>query len=343
MNKLLLAITLVLLFVSCTSEDQIRKTAYPDLYDGKYDSEFPYRSSSEQLEKISNTIRLVNSIAFYRTYHFEKEDSITVDSVRQGKLKNYLPGSTSFEETASGTGTLIYYSRRTVAILTCNHVIDFQDSVKTYYITKEGKNTGLLKDFSVVVKQDIYVVPFFEDGTFEVIARDENLDIAILSKRLITQPTFSVPTFNFPKGSADELSWGTFVYVFGFPANNKMISKAIVSNPNYDKNSSFLIDAVANRGMSGGIVLAIRDGVPNFELVGMVLSTPATFEYTVRPYKDNNLVIGSEYTGPLIADTHRNIIYGIARVLSINAISDFLDDNSEIFSKYQIDPDALLK
>lgn len=48
-----------LFIISCASEDRIRQTVYPNLYDGKYDSEFLYRSGSEQLEEISNTIRLL--------------------------------------------------------------------------------------------------------------------------------------------------------------------------------------------------------------------------------------------------------------------------------------------
>ena len=50
----------------------------------------------------------------------------------------------------------------------------------------------------------------------------------------------------------------------------------------------FLVDAVFNRGYSGGIVLAIRDGVPNFELVGLVKSVPAEYEYVMKPIMTNN-------------------------------------------------------
>jgi hypothetical protein len=82
-QKIILIFVSALLFYSCTSENQVRQTDYPNLYDGKYDSEFPYRNSSEQLEEISNTISLVNSIAFYRTYHFEINDSITINAIKK--------------------------------------------------------------------------------------------------------------------------------------------------------------------------------------------------------------------------------------------------------------------
>ncbi len=343
MQKISAFILLTFVLLSCTSENDIRRTAYPDLFDGNYDSEFPYRNSSEQLEEISNTIRLVNSIAYYRTYNFEPSDSITIESINRGEYKEFGENSTSFEETASGTGTLIYNSGKTVAILTCAHIITFPDSVKTYYLTENGKNTGLLKNFSVIVKQDIYVVPFFEEGNFEILVIDNDLDIAIVSKKLKQLPIFGLEKLDVPMGKATDLKWGTFVYVFGFPANYKMISKAIVSSPNYDKKESFLIDVVANQGLSGGMVLAIRDGVPNFELVGMVRSAPAEYEYVFRPQRDQEIFIGSEYKGPLISGTRKNIKYGITKVLSIESILEFIDDNSDEIEDGGVNPGLFFK
>lgn len=342
-QKIILIFVSALLFYSCTSENQVRQTDYPNLYDGKYDSEFPYRNSSEQLEEISNTISLVNSIAFYRTYHFEINDSITINAIRRNEHKKFLEKSTTFEETASGTGTFIYNSGKTVAVLTCSHIINFPDSVKTFYMSTDGINSGLLKNFSEIVKRDIYIVPFFEEGNFEIVVQDEELDIAILKKDIKSQPNFRFRTFDFPLGKANELRWGTFVYVFGFPANYKMISKGIVSNPNYDKKSSFIIDAVANQGLSGGIVLAIRDGVPNFELVGMVLTAPAEYEYVLRPKKDDVVLLGSEYIGPVITGARKHIKYGITKVLAIESIMKFIENNSKILLENNIDIDQIFQ
>jgi len=339
----ILFLIIATIFIACTSDTKIRMAAYPELFDGKYDSEFPSRNSSEQLEEISNSIRLVNSIAFYRTFNFLLKDSITTASISSGDFRKFLTSTTTFEETASGTGTLIYNNNNTLAILTCAHVINFPDSIKTFYLTEEGRRTGLLKSFSVIVKQDIYVVPSYEEGTFEVILQDKELDAAILKKKITNEPKIKSKVFNLPLGKAEELSWGTFVYVFGFPANYKMISKAIVSSPNYDKKSSFIIDAVSNQGLSGGIVLAIRDGVPNFELVGMVLSAPAAYEYVLRPHRDSEVVIGSEYKGALIPDAQRNIKYGITKVLSIEAILSLIEKNKTLLQKNDIFTGMLFK
>lgn len=52
------------IFNSCsfTTYDKV----YPTLGDGKYDSEFPYKSTSDELNKISETIQRVNSTAFIK-------------------------------------------------------------------------------------------------------------------------------------------------------------------------------------------------------------------------------------------------------------------------------------
>ena len=70
---------------------------------------------------------------------------------------------------------------------------------------------------------------------------------------------------------------------FGYPSGHKMVTKAIVSSPNKDRKGSFLLDAVLTPGFSGGIALAVRDGVPNFELVGLVQLVSGRTTYALGP------------------------------------------------------------
>ncbi len=328
MRNFVLIILSLLLIISCTSKKEIQKSVYPNLFDGKYDSEFPYRSSSQQLEEISNTIRLVNSIAFYRTYYFDQNMRMTISGVKRGEHERYAYTSTTFEETASGTGTIIYNSGMTVGVLTCSHIINYPDSIAVYYYDQNGNNTGLLKSISIIKKRSIYVVPFEEDGDFTVVVENPDFDIALLKKELATPMPVNIKTFNFALGKAKELEWGTFVYAFGFPINYKMISKAIVSSPNLDGKGSFLIDAIFNQGFSGGIVLAIRDGVPNFELVGMVKSVPAEYDYFLKPKEENDIVVGTEYTKTPLVGSRANIKYGVTKIIAIESILNFLEENS---------------
>jgi hypothetical protein len=121
-----------------------------------------------------------------------------------------------------------------------------------------------------------------------------------------------------------------------------MVTKAIVSNPNRDEFGSFLVDAVVNNGMSGGIVLAIRDGVPNFEMVGMIQWVPEEEENILVPkaLKNNeryNPIV--PYKGEEYVKRYSSIRYGIARVIPAEKISSFIKENQLILSekKYYLD------
>ncbi|MFA7420459.1 MAG: serine protease, partial [Melioribacteraceae bacterium] len=184
---------------------------------------------------------------------------------------------------------------------------------------------------SVKTKQSNYIPNLPDDGELEIITKDRALDVALLGNHYEPHDAISVQPFKYNWGTSSELEWGSFVYVFGFPMNYKMISKGIVSSPNKDK-STFLIDAVFNRGSSGGIVLAIRDGVPNFELVGLVRSVPAEYEQTLRPFsKDNDFEFNPmiPYKGEIIVEREQVLRTGITKVLGIEAVRDFIVNNRQ--------------
>jgi hypothetical protein len=120
--------------------------------------------------------------------------------------------------------------------------------------------------------------------------------------------------------------------MFGYPAGYRIVTKAIVSSPNRDRYGSFLTDAVFNRGFSGGIVLAIRDGVPNFELVGMMKLVPGHQHYYLTPAKEGEQVdfeSNVPFKGDMYAESRTDIIYGVAPAIPSELIIDFLKTNQQ--------------
>ncbi len=120
-----------------------------------------------------------------------------------------------------------------------------------------------------------------------------------------------------------------------------MVTKGIVSKAARN-NNVFLIDALFNKGFSGGIVLAVRDGVPNFEIVGMIQSASATYKNILIPNKkshENIYSIGEEYSGEVYAEIDKRINYGITYATSIETIVDFYKSkrNNLIDSGYDLD------
>ena len=72
LSKLYYPVFLFIVFSLLTSCSTVSYEAiYPTLKDGKYDSEFPYRGSSSELEAISHSVKRINSTCFYKTYIFD--------------------------------------------------------------------------------------------------------------------------------------------------------------------------------------------------------------------------------------------------------------------------------
>ncbi len=305
---------------------QILEVTYPTLVDGKYDSEFPYRSSSQQLEEIGNTVKLLSVIAFYKSYIIPETDNLTHRNLPARNFKDLAVEQIYYNSSVSGTATVILHSNQRVGLITCAHVVDFPDTIFSYY----DKANTVIQSVAVKDRQINYVNDLPEGGDVNVIFVDPDLDIAILGQKLTRTPDFPVPVFNYPFGMAKDLEWGSFVYLFGYPVGNKMITKGIVSSPQKDKNRAFMIDAPFNRGSSGGIVLAIRDGIPNFELVGIANSVAANMEYVLVPDEKtdiNNIDLHLPYSGESYVKRQENIRYGITHIIAIEAIVDRLKKN----------------
>lgn len=124
-----------------------------------------------------------------------------------------------------------------------------------------------------------------------------------------------------------------------------MVTRGIVSKSESNRNV-FLIDALFNKGFSGGIVLALRDGIPNFEIVGMIQSASATSKNILVPSKkshENIYAVNEEYLGAVYAEKDKRITYGITYATSIDAIVDFYKSRRNELSNLDYDLDSFFK
>jgi hypothetical protein len=330
-NLILFSFTLIIsiLFLSCAK--RIYEVAYPTLNDGKYDSEFPYKSSSAELEKITNSVKKLTAIAYYKNYIFDQSNPATLSDIRTGGYRHKAVREIIYNNSVIGTATIIYLSGRKVALLTCSHVIDFPDTIINYF-KEDGKMTSDIQSVAFKDRQNNFVAALPEQGVLETLAVDKTIDIALMGKTFREEaPKFIYP-LQYPFGRAKGLEWGSFVYMIGYPKGYRMVTKGLVSQPNRDKSGSFIVDALFNRGFSGGIVLAIRDGIPNFELVGIASSVSADFEHVLVP-PESAFTTGYDpripYTGDIYIQFNKNINYGITFIISTESIQEFIQQNYE--------------
>lgn len=331
------------LFVSCAK--RIYDVVYPTLNDGKYDTEFPYRDCSKQLEDIAQSVKRINTIGYYESFVFSDDLKIRARDIDRRTIRKYADREEGFHQTASGTATVIYERLPKVALLTCAHIVDHPDTVYSYYPDEDGRETEFVRRISFKSKQDNYITDFREGGHLQILTMDEKNDIAIMGVDVDDLNRY-IPVFNYPAGRAGDLEWGSFVYVLGYPMGFQMITRGIVSKPLMEEPGRFLIDALFNRGISGGLVLAVRDGVPNFELVGMARSVSAQREYVLKPEKEIEEYSYDPrlpYDGTVYVHQMSNIRYGITHAVSTETIRRFIVENIALFDRYGFDFRSVFK
>lgn len=327
---LLLVFILMLLVASgCTRIVYDRELPFTE--DGKYDSEFPYRHGSKQLEEILESVKMINSIAYYVGYNFSHASQITeINDESLDKADHVF----YFNETAAGTATIIYSYEDYLALLTCNHIISFPDTVVTYF-----ENSNRIRSVAFLRRQSNYVNGIPDGSDLKVIIQNSTYDLALLGRK--KESSGYIPVFSYPLGEAKKLEWGSFVYLLGYPKGNKMITRGIVSNPNRKKDDyTYQVDALFNKGFSGGLILAIMDGVPNFELVGIAKSVSADYEYVLTPgksYIKSDLDAYIPYTGDSYVQERSNISYGITNTTPIESVEQFLIQNRLVLEEFGYD------
>lgn len=322
----------LLLALSC--QRTAFRVVYPTLNDGRYDSEFPYRNSSEELDAIARSVKKLYCLAEYNSFHFDFDQKITPDKLKDIRVRQVAVRREFFSESVHGTGTIIQNRNDHIVVLTCAHVIDYADTIFSWFYDEQNNKTQYLESIAIKRKQQNFIRDLPASGELEIILSDTDLDVAFLGNTFQDPNPFTNPEFSYPVGNAEELEWGSFVYILGYPAGFQMVTRGIVSNPNLNKDGEFIIDALFNQGISGGVVLAVRDGVPNFELVGIARSVSASYRNVLKPAHESHQEVYNPsvpYEGDLFVKVEKEINYGITFAVSIGKIRNLYYLNRDTF------------
>ncbi len=308
--------------------------------DGMYDSEMPSKSIAPYIEHISSTVKKLNVVAFYMKYEFAPGVIKSKADLTKANILLHALSSKVDSESVSGTVTVVYAQNGLVGMLTADHILDFPDTVIGWY-----RNESLgIGGVAIKMSQKNFVAGIPESSEVEIVLRDKEHDIAFLKKKRETQGV-SIPVFNYPLGNIRYLDWASVVYIVGYPLGNLMVTQAIASKPRNRQVAKFITDAIFNHGISGSPVVALRDGVPNFELVGMAVSTSAKNLLYLRPYHYDESVMPTEeiYQGDMVVARQRVINYGVTYSVSVNTIVDFLKINKLKLEKEGFNVDLFFK
>jgi hypothetical protein len=289
--------------------------------DGLYDTHFP-ANAAKSLEHIIKATKKVYSQAQYKVHKFEAGRKLLHRDITRELMKN--PDTVEYMQTSVvGTGTVILNTQRRLALISCSHVFEKPDTLFSYYNTKSSEEPDYIASIAIKERQDNFVNDIPGVRHLDILAIDEEADIAILGKKFLTDGP-PIPYLYYPFGQAKELQWGTLVYIVGFPGGFHQITTGLVSEPNRDGKGGFLLDSNFNKGFSGGIVLALRDGVPNFEIVGIATSTSGEDRTVLVPNDDREYIEGEIYMEAPYIGVQSNIKYGITFATSSERIMDLL-------------------
>ncbi|MBD3287993.1 hypothetical protein GF337_04245 [candidate division KSB1 bacterium] len=275
------------------------------------------------LEKIEKSVLKITCSSYYKNYFYEYPTEENVP------LEDLLYDENITSNSVAGTGLIIYQSSARQLILTCHHIFDFEDTLKTYYYDKNKRPTEHLSTLSIKSAQKIYI--FHKNGSRSqgfIVAQDEGNDLSIIE----TVPASVLMTefpFDGKFGDAGDIKLGEEVHLLGFPKGFFMVSRGLASPSNFK--NKFMVDAPFNRGFSGGIVVRFIDQKPNYEYIGMANSIAYTSQNVLVPVDDPQLVEqykSHPYEGLSYVKELKLINYGLTFVIKSEEIKEFLKANT---------------
>lgn len=271
--------------------------------------------------ELERSILKLTCSAFYENYYYALPSKGSGDSVSQESLlieKKFTTNS------VAGTGLFVLQSANKILILTCHHVFDFEDSLKTFYLDKNKKVSKYLQSRSIKFGQTIYVT--HRNGTIsqgKIITQDGKMDIALVETQAIENALSEIP-FQGTFSKESKLKLGQEVYLLGFPKGYFMITRGLASPSKYK--DKFLVDASFNRGFSGGVTIMFDNQTGDYQYVGMANATAYDSQIALGP-SDTIINLEAYQSIPYEEDSYikelKMINYGITFVVSGEVISDF--------------------
>ncbi|MFU8858945.1 MAG: S1 family peptidase [Cyclonatronaceae bacterium] len=298
-----------------------------------YQTSFPIQDTSKDIARVFESVKRINVVGYYNTFIFSEERKLTERDIHLPGTYANADAQFSYTQSKAGTATIIARTDDNLMLITNDHVVSFPDTLVFYYDQEElpagSRRRGTekyIERISVRMSQINMIFDMPRFGPFEIIARDINNDIALISVTIPDEESMQrIKILEAAVGDPEKLNWGSFVYVFGYPKGYKMVSRAIVSDPRRDRHHGFLIDGQFNEGISGGLILAIRAETGEMEWVGLARAASASSKVVLVPVEKNveDYAFYQPYTGTAFLDVITQIEYGITIPVSMKTIQDF--------------------
>lgn len=331
----------VFLSITCTSpqESTTLSSAGGDGSDS-YTTTFPHRDISEHLKNAQQAIIRIISTSHYNTYVFSKPE-VRIADIQTNDVRNLTSQQYTNDESTAGTSIILDLNRNGKTLLiTCAHAVNSPDTLISYYSGERFPPNTFIESISIKRRQTNLLFTPSELSDFEIIAENRLSDLALLSATLNTDSRSEHRSLSFEMGRMEHLQLGSFLYVLGFPKGFPMITRGVASTRGLAPHRFFIMDALFNPGISGGLVISSRDNFRNFEWIGMARSATASEETVLVPRPDDDGDGSSSqqqvlrpYNDTVFIGRKNRISYGITQAIPISEIRSFLDENRRIIRR----------
>lgn len=295
------------------------------------------------------SVKRIVTTTYYTHNYFPKEEQLTLRDIHNSDWKKYVEETVHSNNSTSGTAVVIYNDGETMALLTCAHVVLSPDSLVEHFYTEKQYKTPFIKSYAQKDRQHNLVLDGNSISSYSILATDSKADLALLKVQFENDEESSLnlvraPEMELTLGRSQNLSWGDFVYLAGFPKGRKMVSRSLVSLPDPYIPDRFYLDASFNPGFSGGIVVGVRSDTTEMHWLGMANSAFAETEYYLTPRQENE---GSydpflPYNESVYIKEKKRINYGVTNAISAKVIRGFLRANQTLMENNGIVVDDLL-
>ncbi len=331
-NKKWIGVIIAGLFVwiGCTQTYQVSIDDLPDT-DPYYTTGYPITDISDQIEEVQQSLIRISSTARYRVYLIDDRLQITAEQADTLDPAEIAISQTAIEESTAGTAIVIGKTSSRAYMLTCAHTVEFPDRVYSYLVGENIEPNTYVR--TIAVKQSQVNMALTENTLALYSLEDEDRvnDLALISINLdnFDQIEEDLNPIDLKMGYSENLKSGSLVYVMGFPRGYQTVTRGIVTLANRDDSGGFLTDALFNRGISGGIILASKDNFRSFDWVGMANAGVANREYFLVPESDqiDYDLPYQQYSGDIMAREISTLNYGLTHTISTQKIREFLDQN----------------
>jgi len=326
-------ISCFLVIAGCTQTYQISIDELP-VTDPYYTTGYPIADISGQIEEVQKSLIRISSTARYRVYLVDEQLRVTSSQADTLNPAEVAVSQTAIEESTAGTAIVIGKTGNRAIMLTCAHTVEFPDRVYSYWSGENIEPNTYIRTIAVKQSQVNMALTDNTLAMYNLVDEDRVNDLALISIDLnnFTEVGDDLVPIDLNMGYSENLKSGSVVYVMGYPRGYQTVTRGIVTLANRDNRGGFLTDALFNRGISGGVILASKDNFRSFDWIGMANAGVANRSYFLVPDTDqiDQDLPYQQYTGAIMASEISTLNYGLTHSIPTQTIREFLDQNRRV-------------